>query len=127
MRQPILRARGPRLAEAVRSDPRAIRTLATAADVRPSTIWKAAKNPDAGIAKDKAERLAAALGQPARDLFAHLDGTPLLAAEVGCCLECGDEAPLGTVHCGEEEVAPYVVEDDPDAAYERRRDEEMGL
>ncbi|MFT4288132.1 hypothetical protein [Nocardioides sp.] len=56
-----------------------IRALAAAVEGEPSrsTISAVASDPTRGIAKDKAERLASALGRPVGELFVHKDGAPL--------------------------------------------------
>lgn len=57
-----------------------IRGLEADSGVSRSTISNVAGKPGYGIAKDKAVRLADALGVPVGELFVHKDGAPLADA-----------------------------------------------
>ena len=74
---PMVVARPGALNDAIDAAKTSVRALAPETGVSRSTISNVASRPGYGIRKDKAERIAAALGVPARQLFVHRDGAEL--------------------------------------------------
>lgn len=54
-----------------------LREMAAETGVSRATIQKVATEPGYGIAKEKAEKIAAALKRPVGAIFVHKDGAPL--------------------------------------------------
>lgn len=54
-----------------------VRAVSAESGVSRATIYNLASTPGYGIAKDKAERIAKAVGQPVGDIFIHRDGAAL--------------------------------------------------
>ncbi|MCY4726737.1 helix-turn-helix transcriptional regulator [Nocardioides sp. STR2] len=77
----VVVTRGPGVVdEAIDKAGLSIRALEAVTGVSRSTISNVAAKPAYGIAKDKAERIADALGVEVNDLFMHRDGAPLATA-----------------------------------------------
>ncbi len=73
----IVTARPGALDAAIDRNRTSIRHVAAASGVSKSTISNVAARTGYGIAKEKAVRVAEALGVPVGDLFVHRDGAPL--------------------------------------------------
>lgn len=75
-RQPMVVGRRDAVASAMTASNMSLRELEVEAEVSRSTLSNVSRGQSA-IAKDKAERVAKALGKPLAALFVHMDGTPL--------------------------------------------------
>lgn len=81
-RPPLVIARPGALSDALRQDGRTVGAIAKAiTDEHPTPsrahVFNVFSTPGYAIAKDKAERIAAALDRPVGALFIHRDGAPL--------------------------------------------------